>query len=619
MSTPLLPNAASQTSNADSGPRSRRDSRTWSRLLFSLEAAWRALPRSVLFALGVAVLVSTSLDAFGGRTLLYEYSAHTVHKLTATGMMEGTLRLRRGLVALGHDEQAYNGAGYTNWGYGVPLLQIPFHALARLLHLTRTRLFPDRLIFFIYLTGLVPLLWSSLQRGIFRASSRSNRVSCWVFTWCATLLVLTFTLFNLLSYRFIVYEETIAYFVVSQLYAISFYSRSLDSKESKGMLLACAVGVAAGFGLLIRPTGLIYLAMWGALVVLNDKRARVAVGFAAVAGPFVAFWAYGNWVRTGSPLSTGFQNCNPGYPIHYAMLRFGSQCANTPARAWDTGIALFEGLFLQFPENTPFMTWCGFAFDRRLPTELSILPPVVLVLLCGTLVYYIGRKETKLASYIPHATFILVFGAYVTAGAGMSWRYGGDLWPAIVLIAIQISRRCRFERWDTARPILASAFVLYSFVAFVAEVRPSLPSIDVMSAARMIGVEEERRRGATLEQPAIPSRLACGDALAPWPYANGAGWLARCEVNMITNLYLGVPKKPGTAYQLRFRTDRPLTPSLQVFINGKIYKATRGGEEYVVSFDLDYRKLYTPAVLVTVEWTKETAPPGVRLMAIELL
>src|SRR6187401_2830487 len=144
MSTPLLPNAASQT------PSTRIESR--SRARFSLAATWRAIPSSLLFALGVAILVSASLEAFGGRKLLFEYSAHTVHKLTAMGMMEGTLTLRHSLVALGHDEQVRNGVGYTNWGFGVPLLQIPFHALARLFHLTRTHLFPDRLIFFVYLT-----------------------------------------------------------------------------------------------------------------------------------------------------------------------------------------------------------------------------------------------------------------------------------------------------------------------------------------------------------------------------------------------------------------------------------------------------------------------------------
>src|SRR4029077_7943823 len=106
--------------------------------------AWAALLRGGLFVVGLVALLGVCLYAHGGWGHLTQYSAHFAHKLTARAMMRGTLAMDPTLYGVTmNDEQVYNGAGFTNWGFGAPLLQIPFHALVPLFgaHIT-SRYFP---------------------------------------------------------------------------------------------------------------------------------------------------------------------------------------------------------------------------------------------------------------------------------------------------------------------------------------------------------------------------------------------------------------------------------------------------------------------------------------------
>jgi hypothetical protein len=168
---------------------------------------------------------------------------------------------------------------------------------------------------------------------------------------------------------------------------------------------------------------------------------------------------------------------------------------------------------------------------------------------------------------------------------------------------------------------LALALVFYSVVAIAQDVGPALPTIGAYDAAAMAKIEADERSKASAEQPMLPSRLVCGEPLPTWPRANGKGWgswAGQCDVDTITNVYLGVRKRADDHYKLRFRTDRPVADSLRVYVNGRYYTAhLEPGGEYVAELRLDYRKLYSPAVMVTVEWTRDLSAPRARLLEIE--
>src|SRR5579872_7147512 len=182
-----------------------------------MSAGWveRLRPRHRWW-IGIAVLVATAWTSMYGK--IWSFETMDAHRFTARAMLAGSLQLRSALALARPDEQIHDGAIYTNWGYGVPLLQLPFHALALAagyLH----GFFPDRAIYFVYLCAALPLVragfdrWLSLRSaslGWSATSETARRRLSWAVTW----VLLTLMLVPLMSTRFMIYEETIAYLVI---------------------------------------------------------------------------------------------------------------------------------------------------------------------------------------------------------------------------------------------------------------------------------------------------------------------------------------------------------------------------------------------------------------------
>src|SRR5580700_4907922 len=102
-----------------------RPSRAW-----LLGAALRVV-QGVAFIAGSVELARVTLRASGGRPLLWAFNHMDEARFTSMAMLTGTLRFRNGIAGITNDDQVFNGAAYTNWGFGVPVLQLPFQAIAR--------------------------------------------------------------------------------------------------------------------------------------------------------------------------------------------------------------------------------------------------------------------------------------------------------------------------------------------------------------------------------------------------------------------------------------------------------------------------------------------------------
>jgi hypothetical protein len=111
--------------------------------------------------------------------------------------------------------------------------------------------------------------------------------------------------------------------------------------------------------------------------------------------------------------------------------------------------------------------------------------------------------------------------------------------------------------------------------------------------------------------------VACHDAVS-WPYRGGLGWSSGCTVDTFTNVFLGVPKKADSHYELRMQTEDLAPPSVRVYLNGRNYTALRDGDTYRMPVDLDYSALTAPTVMITVQWTQAYTPPSGRLLWIEI-
>jgi hypothetical protein len=97
------------------------------------------------------------------------------------------------------------------------------------------------------------------------------------------------------------------------------------------------------------------------------------------------------------------------------------------------------------------------------------------------------------------------------------------------------------------------------------------------------------------------------------------GWAPNCAVGVVTSVYLGVPANPKSKYKLRFEVDRPVAPTLAVYVNGRNYVAQLHGNAYEAEVDVNFRRLRSPVVMTAVEWSHSGTPPPLRLLSIELV
>ena len=557
---------------------------------------------------------------------IWSFEKFEAHRFTARAMLTGTLRLRSMVTLAGHDEQVYNGAVYTNWGFGVPLLQLPFHALAGATHMAQG-FFPDRAIYFVYLAMAMPLLWAAIDRLLaMRWGLEASRGQRLAVSWAATWMVLNVVLFPFMSTRFVVYEETLAYMTLCELMALSAYVFALRS-WSLGPV--CAMGVAAGMGLLVRPIGLLYVGVWGMLVVLQG-RTRRTLQFAAMVAPFLAFWLYGNAVRSGSVLGLGYANSNPAWDYETPLLRFGTTCCDSPWHALEASGRLF-GAFFFYIWRTPHDLWlrtCHFDFEERDGAREPYFGPAVLVLLVGMAYGLVARcRERRLALYVPYAGVVILFAAFVHRGEGFAWRYVGDFWPLIVLATVQYvfvlppqgrrpldARLAKIMFW-AGFAALARFLVPWEWADRADILQPHGDFRTTHGSATLATDFQESRWGV---DPPLPAKLSCGDP-PPRLFHNGLGWLEGCRVGPYTNVYLGVAPKTNDHYTLRLATEGMSASAVSVYFNGRVYTAEKHGDFYEAEVSLHYPALGSPIVLATVLWTRDSeAPPG-KLLSIELV
>jgi hypothetical protein len=583
--------------------------------------AWMA--RIALVVYGLWAMEHLALTAFGGAERLLKYTNNDAHRFTARAMLHGSLTMRNALSLIWHDEQLFNGADYTNWGFGVPLLQMPFEWLAGRKGGTPNGFYPDHKIFFVYMAGTLPLLWAALHRLLAHLGPGEDRHSRRIFfSWTAALVVASCAVFPIAAARFIQYEEAIAYFVLVELWALSAYAFAVGTWGTEAVV---ALGLAAGLGLVVRPTGLVYLGAWGAMALLEHPKKRTLFAFAGGAAPFVAFWLYTNWVRTGSPLATGFINSIPYYDWHMPAQRFGNVCIQNAGNMKSAAKLLFNILFLSTAyEPDEWLKTCHFDVEGR-PRTYNIEVPSdpylglgVLALLVWIALHLVRMKERRLAFYVPLGVIAALFGVFVVRGNGFAWRYIGDFWPAIVLACVQYTRAVSNELRSQLGVRLGLVFLACSWTSYQHEVVPALKGVEYLAVDKVAALAKTYAANRDTRDAPLPTRVTCHDH-PTLPFHNGSGWKPDCSVASLTNLFIGVPPKGGDHYTLTFQTAGVTAPELLVYVNGRFYWAHKDGDAYRADVTIHYGRLVSPTVILTIQWTKELdGPPGAQLLSLEL-
>jgi hypothetical protein len=587
----------------------------------SLRAAWLRVPSGGRLWLGTGALLAVAWINMYGK--LWCFEKFDAHRFTSRALLSGTLQLRSLVTLAGHDEQVYSGAVYTNWGFGVPVLQAPFHALAGALGLMHG-FFPDRAIYFLYLAAAMPVFVAAFDRLLaMRRPPGTSVEQRQLVAWLAVWLVLNWALFPFMSTRFVVFEETLAYMTICELAALGAYVFALRSWGAGPVAL---MGLAAGFGLLVRSTGLLYAGVWGALVALQRRPKRTAQ-FAATVAPFVAVFLYSNWVRTGSMIGLGYGNSNPSWAYEMPILRFGSRCADTPVHALQATLRLFGAFFFYIwrKSDSAWLTSCHFDLEERDGARDPYFGPAVLVLLVGLVAGLVKRRERRLELWVPYVAMAIFVAAFVRRGDGFAWRYVGDFWPLIVLASVQYVHTMPAE---AVKPLDGRLAKILFWGGFIALARFLVPwewssggpngegRADILWPRDTARMEADFRASHAGVDTPLPPRISCGDPLPPL-FNNGLGWKPSCEVDTFTNVYLGVPRKDGDHYVLRVRTDGMVRPEVKAYVNGTIYTARRQGDAYEADVVIHQAALTSPIVVATVHWT-ESEPPGGKLLSVEL-
>ena len=386
------------------------------------------------------------------------------------------------------------GGMHSNFGLGLPILAIPFHALARAFGAPG---FPDEVRFLIFyaLTGAL------FTRALHRAS-RVEPTALVASAAVSTFLLLFPTLVGLLATRFLIYEQTIAVGALWSVLLLAGVLLLLERATTLRLVLVCG---AAAFSIFIRAPlaayGLTTLALATAIAHRGGLPRRGLVAGVATGIFVTALYLVGNFIRFGSPFEAGYANIVSLAFVNH-LTRWGVSFAGAPLHM--AARELFATLFLLDPVASPIIT----VVPAGVPA--TVAP------------YAIGQRWREYSS----PTFDLwIFAAWVAAFAVVAWR----------IVSRRLWRRGR-ELGDEvttvvglwALPPSIALFVFYARVGnlatrYMVDLYPAYAAAAIcVGMAFVDGVRKRAPRGVPAAQLTI--------AAVGWIYlSGGGGWPPRRE------------------------------------------------------------------------------------------
>jgi hypothetical protein len=451
------------------------------------------------------------------------------------------------------------GGMHSNFGLGVPILAIPFHAVARVFGAPG---FPDHVRFLIFYAVTVALFTRALHR-----TSRVEPTALVASAAASSFLLLFPTFVGLIAARFLIYEQTIAVGALWSVLLLGGILVLLERATTPRFVLVCG---AAGFSIFIRAPlaayGLTTLAL-ATVIALRGGVPRRGLVAGVATGVFVTgLYLVANFVRFGSPFDAGYANIVSMAFVNH-LTRWGVSFAATPLPM--AAKELFATLFLLDPVASPIIT----------VVPASVPAPVA--------PYAVGQRWREYSS----PTFDLwIFGAWVAAFALVAWRVVsrrlwrrdrdlGDqvstvvgLWalPPSIALFVFYARVGNFAtRYVVDLYPAYAAAVICMGMAVVDEVRKRAPrgvaaarlTIAVVGWIYLSGGDgwPHRREGPvnrdaldaqlaaidalSRDQPIPSAHIGCGDPRGPEPvYGHFAGWLDDCSAP--SGMVFALPRSP---------------------------------------------------------------------------
>ena len=272
-------------------------------------------------AMVMALIVITGLiedgQYFGGENL--------AHRLQTEAFFKGKLSLQNHPFGHPPDYIWANGL-QQSWGLGIPILRMPFEAIAKLFGYDAA---PDRLVLLFYYWCAAAVLYIALYRFL-RCSSDTGMITTSIQTASLTTIsCLPVVVLAMLSSRLLVYEEVITYIYIWNLLTIGLLVLLLLQWNTKIFLLAC---LCAGFVLLIRPTGLFYTVAYAVLLLCIAGHHIISRSTAVVGGLLFSLGSFvqliSNKIRFGGWFDFGILRHNSFIPPNMFSTRFQNPVAD---------------------------------------------------------------------------------------------------------------------------------------------------------------------------------------------------------------------------------------------------------------------------------------------------
>jgi hypothetical protein len=563
------------------------------------------------YCIALSLTLLFAVYGSGGISTVLKYTRHCSNKLTSVGLLEGRLHYSRPLAeGIEDDMQIYDGAQFTNWGYGVAILQTPFHFAYRLF---KHGYFPDRLIYFFYFFVCCVFLSLSFKKLFETQFGYPAPLACALAT-VLILFIFTFSLFRLTSFRFIAYEETLAYLVLGQLLILSFYIFYYLERRPLWIYLAA---FTASFCLVIRGSSAFILLVWATCFFLLTP--RNIIHFCVGAIPSTLFWICSNYAKSGSYFALGYQNTIPGDLLQTPLVRFQTPCGSSFSKALEVFFLIFRILFIGDTKTPESLLSCQFAVERG--KEVPYIGPVFLLLLIFALAYHVKRNPKKLDFYIPYLGIVGLFAAYAFGGISFNIRYAYDFWPFLVLIAVQF---LMFHglRFKTQLPYVFCILPLISVFIIQRDVVTNFHTLALSESSPSRAQCWDRSAAETeaINHFEQPSSFICkqlhGNAAERW-----MGWSKNCEVTGMSSFLLGLPKSEDSArhFTLELTVNRRLEEAPRVYINGSYYETLWRENAYYANFDITRRELISSLLLVSVRWNRDYSTPSLKLLSAKFL
>lgn len=475
------------------------------------------------------------------------YSFDPALRLQTEAFLHGELAVQP--VPYGHlHDWAWGNGMHQVWGLGVPLLQLPFQILGKLVNNFG---FPDRLIFLIFYVFVATLFWRSLDAEA-KSSNSGERLQWRLLTLPILLYAfLNHALINMMQGKYEPYEEVISYGFLWSLMLFALLSIFLYRRGHYLYLLICFL---AGFAMNLRPTVGAYGGMTFVLAFFLawKNRGKFRLTGLALFLVGIGFFFLMNDLRFGSLFEAGHKLGLSNHPFSNYIVKFDNPMTWVPFTS--AALELISGLF--FLDLSMFHKTGSLLWEVAVPRvrEINFKPfyPVefILVLLSWSLVVVPWRRYGQKKTAAPDhegplmavgltwsfLSFALLFFFYAR-WPGLVSRYLVDFAPAFIIAIASLYRYLIIRRNSLPIKLLCSGMlvaltIIPLFISDVLSLYGDPITVSTINAAQEKLMASRRTTG-----PPLPSEYRCGDRETRYeiPYNNN-GWdiSGNCRVNLVS-------------------------------------------------------------------------------------